>query len=98
MSLIYNLSKTKNEFILTYICNETGLPPPFVCPYPFQYGIQDSGLRHIHMATREQKTDETAPTHQRWGNCQNIIRQDAVIILMANILALRGTAPFCSQL
>ena len=36
MSLINNLSKTKNEFILTYICNETGLPHPFVCPYPFQ--------------------------------------------------------------
>lgn len=92
MSLINNLSKTKNEFILTYICNEAGLP------LSLSDGIQDSGLRHIHMATREQKIDETAPTHQRWGNCQNIIRQDAVIILMAKILALRGTAPFCSQL
>ena len=36
MSLINNLSKTESEFILTYICNKTGLPHPFVCARPFQ--------------------------------------------------------------
>lgn len=59
--------------------------------------IYASGRNHIHTATQLQKTDDTAPIHQRSGNCQNINRQERAIMPIAKNFALRGTAPLFSQ-
>lgn len=56
-----------------------------------------SGRNHIHTATQLQKIDDTAPIHQRSGNCQNINRQERAIMPIAKNFALRGTAPLFSQ-
>ena len=58
---------------------------------------QGSGRNHIQTATQPQPNVDAAPIHHFSGNRQNMKMQDKLIMLMAKILALRGTAPLFSQ-